>query len=369
MTPRRIAMLAVAFALTCTGAAQASVVKINEFKLSSAKMSQLRSDWVKQIYAHHSLGTWAPMKFNLSDRDLRIMGLPSKKVLLAHRYKTPTAFENGRLVRLGTKGKGKPKPGGNAAAGPAVASFAGTGFFGIRPGAWLLFIDTNAGSVGWCSAAHVYGSPGAYSISTAGHCGKVGDTATVIGAVGNNTPVLIDFGRFTSSTGDAGIGRDWALIGVDSTWQSLVTPTMAFWGGPIGSYKATGEVISADLSKGDLGVTPNPTLVQGIVHYGHGAGIGAGGTPRSAVALNWRSNYFTAFGAITPGDSGSGSNTLTGDAVGANRQAAGINTHIYVDSSLATGLGTFAGTRVTLVGTPANGQLVPYPAPTPVPLP
>jgi hypothetical protein len=365
MKHRRVASAVAALSLMAglggAGAAHASVIKINEFKLSNTQLGQLRARWVKQIYANHKMGTWAPMKFNLSDADLKIMGLPSKKVLLAHRYKTPTAFKNGRLVRLGAKGKGK----GTKADGPAVASFAGTGFFGIRPGAWLLFIDTNAGSVGWCSAAHVYGSPGAYSISTAGHCGKVGQTATVIGAVGNDTPVLIDFGKFTASTGDAGIGKDWALIGVDSTWQSLVTPTMAFWGGPIGSYKATGEVVSADLSKGDLAVTPNPTLVQDIVHYGHGAGAGAGGTPRTALALNWRSNYFTAFGVITPGDSGSGSNTLTGDAIGANRQAAGINTHIYVDSSLATGLGTFAGTRVTLVGTPANGQIVPYPAPVP----
>jgi hypothetical protein len=142
---------------------------------------------------------------------------------------------------------------------------------------------------------------------------------------------------------------------------------MAFWGGPIGMYRATGEVVQADLSQGDLAVDPNPAVVQQVVHYGHGAGIGAGGTPRSGTALNWRSNYFTAFGAITPGDSGSGTNTLTGDAVGANRQAAGINTHIFVDSSLATGLGTFAGTRATLVsGTLANGQILPYPAPVPI---
>jgi hypothetical protein len=360
----RRALVALAL-LTCSlaagaGAAQASVVKIGEFTLSKAKMDTLRNRFVDQIYAHHSLGTWAPMKMNLTDTDLKLMGLPSKKVLLAHRYSTPTAFKNGRLVRLG---QGK-------AAGPAVASFAGTGFFGIRPGAWLLFIDTNAGSVGWCSAAHVYGSPGAYSISTAGHCGNAGQTATVIGAVGNDTPVLIDFGKFTRSTGDAGIGKDWALIGVDPEWQSLVTPTMAFWGGPIGMYRATGELVGADTTTGEITTDPNPALVQQIVHYGHGAGIGAGGTPRSGTAINWRSTYYTFFGAITPGDSGSGSNTLTGDALGANRQAAGINTHIYVDGSLKTGLGTMAGTRATLVGaTLANGQIVPYPAPTPVPLP
>jgi hypothetical protein len=365
MTHRQVATTVAALSLMCglggASAAQASVVKVNEFTLSDAKMGQLRDSFVNQIYAHHSLGTWAPMKFTLSDRDLKLMGLPSKKLLLAQRYKTPTAVQpDGRMVPLGGNGK--------AAGGPGVASFAGTGFFGIRPGAWLLLL--NGGSIGWCSAAHVYGAKGAYKISTAGHCGKVGDVATVIGVVGNHTPVLIDIGKFTSSTGDAGIGKDWALISVDAPWQSLVTPTMAFWGGPIGMYRATGQVVAADLTKGSITTNPNPTLVQQIVHYGHGAGAGAGGTPRSGTAINWRSNYFTFFGAITPGDSGSGSNTLTGDAIGANRQAAGINTHIYVDSSLRTGLGTMAGTRATLVsGSLANGQLVPYPAPTPVPLP
>jgi hypothetical protein len=364
MRHRRVATTVAALALM-TGlggatAAQARVIKLSEYQLSDARMNALRTSFVNQIYAHHSLGTWAPMKQTLSDSDLALMGLPSRKVLLAHRYRTPTAVHpSGRMVALGAGGK---------AAGPAVASFAGTGFFGIRPGAWLLLL--NGGSIGWCSAAHVYGAKGAYKISTAGHCGKVGDIATVIGVVGNHTPVLIDIGKFTSSTGDAGIGKDWALISVDAAWQSLVTPTMAFWGGPIGMYRATGQVVAADLTKGSITTNPNPTLVQQIVHYGHGAGVGAGGTPRSGTAINWRSNYFTFFGAITPGDSGSGSNTLTGDAIGANRQAAGINTHIYVDGSLRTGLGTMAGTRATLVGGAlANGQLVPYPAPTPVPLP
>jgi hypothetical protein len=370
MHRRRLALAATALALVAgaaTGAAaHARVVTISEYKLSQSRMDALRTDWVNQIYAHHSLGTWAPMKFTLNDRDLKLMGLPPKRVLLAHRYKVPTAvYPNGRMVRLA--GKPKPKP---AAAGPAVATFAGTGFFGIRPGAWLLTVTDS--EIGWCSMAHVYGSPGSYEISTAGHCGKAGDAATVIGALGGHTvdgvsvPVLLDFGRYATSTGDAGIGKDWALISIDSAYQSLVTPTMAFWGGPIGMYQATGEVVSADLTKGSISTDPNPALVQQIVHYGHGAGVGAGGTPRAGTAINWRSNYFTFFGAITPGDSGSGSNTLTGDTVGANRQAAGINTHLYVDGSLRTGLGTMAGTRATLVGgTLANGQIVPYPVPAP----
>jgi hypothetical protein len=299
----------------------------------------------------------------------------------------PTAIlRNGKMKRLATraqmaaaaKGGGGGKGGGSGsgtAAGPSLVAFAGTGFFGIRPGGWLLLFNDN--SIGWCSFAHVYGTPGAYKISTAGHCGKVGDTATVIGLVGGKdvggapVPVLMDIGKFTSSTGDAGIGRDWALITVDPLYQNLVTPTMAFWGGPIGMYTATGEVLHVDPSgKTPLTVTPNPTLVQQIVHYGHGVGIGAGGTPRSGTAITWLPDHYSFFGAITPGDSGSGSNTVTGDTVGANREAAGINTHIYVDGSMKTGVGYLAGTRATLVnGTLANGQILPYPAPTPVPLP
>jgi hypothetical protein len=378
MTVRRGAMTALLLFLLAFAAAtsaEARTVKVGEFKLSAKRMKALRTDWVNRIQAHYPKGSWAPMKFNLSNRDLRLMGLPSKRVLLSHHYRTPTAaYSNGKLVRLGARKR--PSGSASAAAAPGLVTFAGTGFFGIRPGAWLLFINEQQGSVGWCSAAHVYGSPGAYQISTAGHCGNAGDTVTMIGALSDKTflgapvPVLMDIGTFSSSTGDAGIGKDWALISVASQYQNLVTPTMAFWGGPIGMYTATGEVVGLDTTTGNVSVNPNPTLVQQIVHYGHGAGVGAGGTPRSGTAINWRPTYFTFFGVITPGDSGSGSNTLTGDTVGANREAAGINTHIYVDGSMKTGLGLMAGTRATLVnGTLANGQILPYPAPTPVPLP
>jgi hypothetical protein len=390
MNARRVARTVVALSLLAliaapTAAAKTRTYKLGEFTLPGARIDQLRDRFVNQIEARYPAGSWAPMKYELSNRDLALMGLPSKKVLLSQRYKRPTAvYPSGRMVRLSTKagrgkgggGKSGGSSGGSSSSSTAtpIIAFAGTGYFGIRPGGWLLLI--NGGSIGWCSFAHVYGTPGTYKISTAGHCGKVGDTATVIGALGDKTvegvpvPVLMDIGKFTSSTGDAGIGKDWALITVDPPYQPLVTPTMAFWGGPIGMYTPTGEVVSADLVKGDVAVTPDPTLVQQIVHYGHGAGIGAGGTPRSGTAITWRADHFSFFGVITPGDSGSGSNTLTGDEVGANREAAGINTHIYVDGSLRTGLGLMAGTRATLVnGTLANGQILPYPAPTPVPLP
>ena len=41
--------------------------------------------------------------------------------------------------------------------------------------------------------------------------------ATVIAALGNrNEAVLLDFGSYARSTGDAGVGKDWALIRMSS---------------------------------------------------------------------------------------------------------------------------------------------------------
>jgi hypothetical protein len=324
-------------------------VHLREYRISQPAMDALQGDFVHQILANNKPGTWAPMKMTLGDRDLRLMGLPSKRFLLTHRFSKPT------LVTP----DGHETP---VSLAPTAATFAGAGWFGIRPGAWLLTVTDQ--EIGWCSLAHVYGSPGSYQISTAGHCGKAGDVGTVIAATGNRGDatgvVLLDFGKYVQSTGDAGIGKDWALIGVDAPYQSLVSPTMAFWGGPRGIYTRTGDVVSAQ-----NGVNADPLLVQQIVHYGHGAGVGAGGTPRSGVAITWRPTYYAFFGAITPGDSGSGANALTGD-LGQTMEAAGINTHIYVDGSLKTGVGVIAGTRATLVqGTIANGQLASYPVPFP----
>ncbi len=330
-------------------------VEVSEYRLSADAMSQLRSNWIDQLARKYGTDTWAPMRMELSNADLALMGLPSKDVLLSRRYPKPTMVDaNGGTQEVLL---------------PTVTTFAGTGYFGIRPGAWLLLLSD--GGVGWCSLSHVYGSPGSYMISTAGHCGKPGDTATVIAGFGNRAvPILLDFGTFKSSH-DNGIGADWALIDVKPEYQSLVSPTMAFWGGPRGMFTKVGALAGYTLPRRSflpkISVSADPLLAQQIVHYGHGVGFGPGGTPRSGTAITWGTNHFAFFGAISPGDSGSGSNTLAGDTVGAVLEAAGINTHIYVDLSGKTGLGYLAGTRATEVsGTLANGQLIGYPVPLPI---
>lgn len=336
-------------------------LQVDELRLSEESTAVLRDRWGQQLVSRYGTDTWAPLKMELGDADLALMGLPPKSVLLSQRYPKPTTFDS----------KGKPQPAANS----GTAAFAGAGFFGIRPGGWLLLLS--GGGIGWCSFAHVYGSPGSYSISTAGHCGDVGDIATVVGVVGNRTPVLMDIGKFSKSTGDGGIGKDWALISVIPEYQHLVTPTMAAWGGPFGMYTKVGETATFSYGGGrkasslvpTVSANTDPFLVQQVLHYGHGTGVGAGGTPRSGSAISWKASYFTFFGAISPGDSGSGTNTLTGDSVGAQREAAGINTHIYIDGlqPFKTGTGVMAGTRATLVSAAlANGQLLPYPAPVPI---
>ena len=145
-----------------------------------------------------------------------------------------------------------------------------------------------------------------------------------------------------------------------------MTPTMAFWGGPIGMYTSEGDVLDVQLTgrQPQVSANPNPALVQQVVHYGHGVGVGTGGTPRSGTAIAWKPSYFMFLGAITPGDSGSGANKLTGDRLGDNREAAGIMTALWIDSRLRKGVAMMAATRATQVKAPlANGVTRPELAP------
>jgi hypothetical protein len=361
-TGRLLLILAVALslALASSGSAVASdTLSVSEFKVDYDTLCSIRDQWIDEQLRTHPEGGWAPMEFHPTDQQLAAMGLPPAEVLASRRYDVPTIVtKEGKFQRLDPAEF-------EAAIGPALATYAGNGCLGIRPGAWLLLIS--GGSIGWCSMAHVYGSPGNYDISTAGHCGRTGDTATVIAAFGNRADatgaVLLDFGTFSSSH-DGGLGNDWALIDIKAAYQNLVTPTMCFWGGPRGMYTKTGGIATVNVNNGSVTINPDPFLAQAVVHYGHGAGVGAGGTPRAGTSIHWGASHFMFFGAIAPGDSGSGANTLTGDSVGSNMEAAGIMTHLYIDPLMRQGLGIMGGTRATAVsGTLANGQIVPYPIP------
>ena len=368
---RIVLSLAVVGGVLSAGNAQARDpgFDLTEFTVDENALCELRDQWIDKLLKTHEHGTWATMEMELTDAQLEKVGLPPADVLRKGDYSRPTLVtKDGRYVDVPLEELEAEMD----ASLPQVASFAGTGCLGIRPGALLLTVTSN--SIGWCSLAHVYGSPGGYDISTAGHCGNNGDVATVIAGFGNRADatgvVLLDFGRYAHSTGDGGLGRDWALIDIDPAFQGLVTPTMCFWGGPRGRFDSTGDVATFsfegnNLLRPQVSVTPNPALAQTIVHYGHGTGIGAGGTPRVGEAIAWRPNHFMFSGAINLGDSGSGANTLLGDAVGDNMEAAGIITHIWVSPLMRDGIGIMGGTRATLVGTPATGQIVPWPAPVP----
>jgi hypothetical protein len=319
--------------------------------------------WYAELAAKHSVGTAVPLKLDPTDEQLATLGLPPRVALAGRSFPEPTM--------LLPDGTGIP----TRLALPAVATYAGLGCLGIRPGALLLNFN---GGVAICSMAHVYGSPGAYQISTAGHCTKAGEKVSVVAAFGNHAgalaPIVLDFGT-TKTSHDNGIGDDFALISVASAYQNLVSPTMCFWAGPRGAFTYTspggpnvvgasvaisGQLLSPHITP-EVALNPDPNLVQGIVHYGHGIGFGGPGvgTPRAGEAIYWSGDTLAFTTLSSPGDSGSGINTATG-------QAAGILTHLVVGPLLGYGEAIGAGTRVTQVpATLADGQLVAYPMPAP----
>jgi hypothetical protein len=188
------------------------------------------------------------------------------------------------------------------------------GEVGIRPGSWMI---APAG----CTMNFVFGSPGAYSIGTAGHCGKNGEEVVLLTlAPGGANPVLVELGTIQKSV-DGGIGNDFALVSIRPELQSWVSPTIAVVAGPCGSYTGSG---------------PEP-----VFHYGHGLAVGTGGTPRAGLALKWEAGAFGWSGAAAPGDSGSAVRVNTG------MQAAGDLTHLVVDTTWLPSY--IAGTRMSRI--------------------
>jgi hypothetical protein len=188
------------------------------------------------------------------------------------------------------------------------------GEIGIRPGSWMI---APAG----CTMNFVFGSPGSYSIGTAGHCGKAGENVVLLTlAPGGANPVLVELGTIQTSV-DGGIGNDFALVSIRPELQSWVSPTIAVVAGPCGSYAGSGP--------------------EAVFHYGHGLAVGTGGTPRAGLALRWESSAFGWSGAASPGDSGSAVRVNTG------MQAAGDLTHLVVDPAWLPSY--IAGTRISRI--------------------
>lgn len=208
------------------------------------------------------------------------------------------------VVAAGVKGESVPIPDG------VDYPTSGLAFTGIRPGAWII---APAG----CTTNFVFGSPGDYSIGTAGHCTSVGDEVTLIAAPG----VLMNIGTTVRSV-DNGIGDDFALIDIYPEMQEFVNPSMAYFGGPTASG--------------------SPQVGDVVEHAGHGLVIGTGGTPRAGVVVyrgpgDTGGDAFAWVGAASPGDSGSAVRLATGEA-------AGDLTHLVVGGPYVPG--DVAGTTI-----------------------
>ncbi|MEO7803600.1 MAG: hypothetical protein ABIS18_03970, partial [Actinomycetota bacterium] len=222
------------------------------------------------------------------------------------------------------------------AAAPADAPLPGE--VGIRPGSWML-------SPNWCTMNYVFQNGSRLGIGTAGHCAKNGDNVVLLTvAPGGANPVLVDIGSVIVSH-NGGIGNDFALIEIRPELHPWVFPTIAEIGGPCGIYTGEGLVsVPNPIGTGRGELVPS-TLELGdtVYHYGHGVGMGTGGTARAGAALAWYPDSFTWAGALYGGDSGSAVRIQ-------DLKAAGNLTHGLADGTTGlVPLGLGYGTRITKI--------------------
>jgi hypothetical protein len=228
-----------------------------------------------------------------------------------------------------TKG-GKPTPAPANAVGPDVPL---SGYIGIRPGSEMIFPSG-------CTMNFVFGSPGRYSIGTAGHCvDKVGQPVTLLTIAPGTPPsvenlVLVEIGTVKKRV-DNGIGADFALVSIKDELQSWVFPTIPQVGGPCGVYTGDGLTDQSVPVKGHATVDAG----EQVFHYGHGLGIGTGGTSRTGHGLYWENKAFWWAGSVVFGDSGSAVRVGT-----TGLGAAGDVTHLVIFDGSHLGA-TAAGTR------------------------
>lgn len=214
-----------------------------------------------------------------------------------------------RSCRLVTTPSGTRVTGSPHAAPPVGNTACG----GIRPGAEYLTV------AGYCTLAYVFaGSDGATYVASAGHCALDTEQTTRRWAPGQG-PIAGDpvtgkeFGRFVYATAKD-LETDFALIRLNRGVKA--NPQMCHFGGPTGFATQ---------------VNYDAVLLQ---HYGNGLGMenSRARTASAAQGLR-RADWVTAFGVMTPGDSG-GPVSLDGLAVGT------------VDELRANGNGNLAITRL-----------------------
>lgn len=180
---------------------------------------------------------------------------------------------------------------------------------GIQPGARISTV------IGGCSTNFVFTDQnGIYYIGTAGHCGPTGSRVN-IGNHGSSGTIIY-------STGNGGVGTDFAMIRIDDDKQDLVDPSMCYWGGP--------------------------TEVAGVgggraVHYGYPVIYSMSHLTRPRVgeiSSSGGTNSFSFMGLVASGDSGSGARHEHGGALG-------TVTHVNVPLLIFAHSGPYAfGTKV-----------------------
>lgn len=233
--------------------------------------------------------------------------------------------------------KDRPSQGGDSNVQTAPVDAPLPGVVGIRPGSWMI-------SPFWCTMNFVFQSGDTLAIGTAGHCVDGTEPVVLLTlAPGSGNPVLVELGRVLLKQ-DAGIGRDYALVEIPPALHSWVFPTLATVGGPCGVF---------------TGNAPQP-----VAHYGHGVGVGTGGTPRAGVGFaleedplgvqgtdwDWDADSIIWAGMINSGDSGSGVRVGTLPAVS-------NLTHGIAIAGLPTPSAVAWGTRVSTI-TSGGWQLV-----------
>lgn len=237
------------------------------------------------------------------------------------------------------------RKGPKAAPGSAAPDVPASGYVGIRPG------SEEIAPYG-CTMNYIFKKNGAYGIGTAGHCtDHVGQTITLLTLEPDSKiPVIVDVGKVVVRAFDPKkLAPDFSIIAIDPKFYAWVFPTQAQVLGPCGEYTGNGRV-SVPVPKVFAG-QEDRVGPEVLFHYGHGLGIGTGGTPRAGVSIYWDKSSYWWDSPSTPGDSGSGVHT-------SDLKAAGNLTDLVV---FTTHPGAFVeGTRITQM-TATGWQLVSSP--------